>query len=457
MSKLILLVLLLSTKLLAQTTTNNITEHKLKNGLQVIVMPDHKAPLAWFQIWYKVGSSDETLGKTGIAHALEHMMFKGTTKHPKGKIWELISGNGGSQNAFTSNDYTCYWQQLPKDKIELSFDIESDRMQNLTFSSAEFKKEQQVILEERRMRTDDSPRGLAYEQFMAAANLASNYQNPVIGWARDIKNIGIQDLKDWYSKWYMPNNAIIVVAGDVDTNNILQLAEKYFANIKASTITPTENLKPTPQLGSKILNVRAMATVPSLILGYRTPSLKTAINKTDVYALTLLDQILTGGNSAIFTQDLVYQQSMAAEISSYYSPFSKYSSTYSFFATPTSTSTTAQITSYLQKQIIKLQHEKIAPATLKKAKAQAIAAEIYAKESIEEQALNIGAILAIGLSIADYDDFIDGIQNVSANQLRQVAKKYLVPDQATIVYLDSKTKADLKTTPTIAITGAKHD
>ena len=198
-----------------------------------------------------------------------------------------------------------------------------------------------------------------------------------------------------------------------------------------------------------------MATVPSLILGYRTPSLKTAINKTDVYALTLLDQILTGGNSAIFTQDLVYQQSMAAAISSYYSPFSKYSSTYSFFATPTSTSTTAQITSYLQKQIIKLQHEELAPATLKKAKAQAIAAEIYAKESIEEQALNIGAILAIGLSIADYDDFIDGIQNVSANQLRQVAKKYLVPDQATIVYLDSKTKTNLKTTPTI--TGAKHD
>jgi zinc protease len=454
---LIFLVLLLSTKLFAQTTVDNITQHTLKNGLQVVVLPDHRAPLAWFQIWYKVGSSDETLGKTGIAHALEHMMFKGTTKYPKGKIWELVSGNGGSQNAFTSYDYTCYWQQWPKDKLELSFDIESDRMQNLIFSTDEFKKERQVILEERRMRTEDSPQGLAYEQFMAAANQASNYQNPVIGWARDIENINIQDLKNWHNKWYMPNNAIIVIAGDVDPQNILMLADKYFANIEPNIITTPENLTPTPQLGSKTLNVQATATVPSLILGYKAPSLKTTTAKTEIYALTLLDQILTGGNSAIFTQDLVYQKNMATTISSYYSPFAKYSSTYSFFAVPTSTTTTAQITSYLQEQITKLQHEEITPEALQKAKAQAIAAEIYAKESIEEQALNIGAILAVGLSIADYDDFIAGIQKVSAKQLQQVAKKYLLQDQATIVYLEPKSMTAIKTTPAIEITGANHD
>ena len=399
-------------------------------------MPDHRAPLAWFQIWYKVGSSDETLGKTGLAHALEHMMFKGTDKYPKGKIWELVSGNGGSQNAFTSYDYTCYWQQWPKDKLELSFDIESDRMQNLNFSAAEFQKEQQVILEERRMRTEDSPTGLAYEQFMAAANIATNYQNPVIGWARDIRSIETQDLKAWYDKWYMPNNAIIVVAGDVDPQNVLALTNKYFANIKPQAITATENLTPAPQLGQKTLNVKATATVPNLILGYRVPSLRTSENKADIYALALLDQILTGGNSAMLTQDMVYQKNIATSIGSYYSPFAKYSGSYSFFATPTSTATTKQISDYLQEQITKLQHETISPAALKKAKAQAIATEIYAKESIEEQATNIGAILAIGLSRQDYDGFISGIQNVSAEQLQQMAKKYLLQDQSTIAYVE---------------------
>lgn len=437
MRNLLFLLVLISTQLFAQTT-DNITTKTLKNGLQVVVVTDHRAPLAWFQIWYKVGSSDETLGKTGLAHALEHMMFKGTTKYPKGKIWEIVSGNGGSQNAFTSYDYTCYWQMWPKDKIELSFDIESDRMKNLTFSAEEFAKERQVILEERRMRTEDSPRGLAYEQFMAAANLATNYQNPVIGWERDIRSIHIPDLESWYAKWYTPNNAIIVVAGDVDPEHIIDLANEYFANIDPKAMDKTQNLTPTPQLGSKTLNVQTVATVPGLILGYRAPSLKTAENKEEAYALALLSQILTGGNSALFTQDMVFQKNMAASIASYYSPFTRYSGSYSFFAIPTTTSNTTKINNYLQEQIAKLQQEQLPPEALAKAKAQAIAAEVYAKESIEGQAMNIGTILAIGLSIKDYDDFISGLQNVTQGALQNAAKKYLIPEQTTLAYIEPK-------------------
>ena len=429
----IAVLLLLSFSVCAQE--KDMYHYTLDNGIEVIVIPEHRAPLAWFQIWYNVGSSDEINGKTGLSHALEHMMFKGTKKYPNGAIWNLVSANGGAQNAFTSRDYTCYWQMFPSDKIALSFDIESDRMQNLLFVPDEFAKEKQVILEERRMRTDDNPNGILYEQYMATINVANNYQNPVIGWARDIRNLNTADLQTWYNKWYSPNNAIIVVAGDVDEQNILSLAKQYFAHIPSASVKRAEALKPIPQPGKKIINVDANATIPSITFGYIVPSLVTAENKKEIYALTLLSQILTGGDSAVLVKDLVRGKQVAASVSSYYSPFTKYATNFTFSALPNEKSTIPVLEQSILHAIDVIKNTLLSNNVLNRAKAQIYSSEIYTKESIEDRSLDIGSIYSIGLTKADYEAFLSGIEQVEAIDIQNVVKKYFIEDKSTIAYL----------------------
>ena len=435
MQKLISFIISICSVAYVYAGSGNFSHYTLKNGLEVLILPEHRAPLAWFQIWYKVGSGDEINGKTGLSHALEHMMFKGTEKYPNGAIWQIVSANGGAQNAFTSRDYTCYWQMFPSDKIELSFDIESDRMQNLIIHKSSLEKEKQVILEERRMRTEDNPRGLMYEQYMAAINLATNYQNPVIGWKRDIQNLQVADLQDWHDLWYKPNNAIIVVAGDVEVQNVLALANKYFANIPLHAIQKTPALSPVPQLGKKVLNVETHAKVPSVTFGYIVPSLKTATDPKEVYALTLLSQVLAGSDSALLIQDLVRNKQIAANISNYYSPFAKHDTDYTFSAIPSENSTVATVEKKVLHYLETLKTTLIPDNDLNRAKAQIYASEIYTKESIKEDSLNMGGLYSIGLTRDDYTQFMKGLQDVTAGDIKAVAIKYFIPNQATFAYL----------------------
>ena len=208
----------------------------LKNGMKVLVKQDKRAPIAVLQLWYRVGTSYEHEGITGLSHALEHMMFKGTKTSPSGQFEEILSENGARNNAFTSQDYTAYYEVLAKDRIEVAFKLEADRMRNLVLDADEFKKEIAVVKEERRMRTDDNPVSSMREQFNAVAFMNSPYRAPVIGWMVDLDTMRLEDLRDWYKKWYAPNNATLVVVGDVDPKNIQTLAEKYFANIAKSEL-----------------------------------------------------------------------------------------------------------------------------------------------------------------------------------------------------------------------------
>ena len=192
---------------------SEVHEFRLDNGLKLLVKEDHRAPVMVSQVWYKVGASYEPSGITGVSHVLEHMMFKGTETHPPGEFSRIIAENGGSENAFTSQDYTTYFQRMEKSRLPISLELEADRMRRLQLQDEEFQKEIRVVMEERRMRTDDKPTALTYEQFRATAYMASSYRSPTIGWMNDLENMELSDLADWYRRWYAPNNATLVVVG----------------------------------------------------------------------------------------------------------------------------------------------------------------------------------------------------------------------------------------------------
>ncbi|MBN4078971.1 insulinase family protein [Gammaproteobacteria bacterium AH-315-C21] len=237
----------------AQTKpSDNTHEYTFENGLKLIVKEDHRAPVLVSQVWYKVGSTYEHDGISGISHALEHMMFKGTEKFPDGEFDRIVSDNGGRHNAFTSQDYTGYYQEFEKSRLEISFELESDRMRGLLLPEEEFKKEIRVVMEERQLRTEDNPQALTYEQFNATAFLNSSLRIPVIGWMNDLENMNIDDLRDWYEQWYAPNNATLVVAGDVNADEVYALAKKYFSSIKPSAIKQPKPRQEIEQNGKRI-------------------------------------------------------------------------------------------------------------------------------------------------------------------------------------------------------------
>ncbi len=231
-------------------------EYQLDNGLKLIVKEDHRAPVVVSQVWYRVGASYEHDGITGVSHVLEHMMFKGTDKYPAGEFSRIISENGGSENAFTSQDYTAYFQRLEKSRLPVSFELEADRMRNLHLLDEEFQKEIKVVMEERRLRTEDKPTGLTYEQFMASAFVSSSSRIPTIGWMNDLENMQLADLQAWYERWYAPNNAVLVVVGDVEPEAVLKLAQQYFGPLQPETIVPPKPRVEPPQRGKRSITVQ---------------------------------------------------------------------------------------------------------------------------------------------------------------------------------------------------------
>ncbi|MBP9722902.1 MAG: insulinase family protein, partial [Gammaproteobacteria bacterium] len=302
----------------------NTHETVLNNGLKVIVKEDHRSPVIISQIWYRVGSSYEANGYTGLSHMLEHMMFKATKNLKDGEFTDIIAQKGGQQNAFTSNDYTGYYQMLGNQHLETSFQLESERMQNLLLDPAVFSKEQQVVAEERRMRTEDDPISNTHERLMAAAYISSPYHHPVIGWPDDIQNYDVKDLRSWYESWYAPNNAIIVVVGDVKPEEVFASAWKYFGNIKSKQLPVIKSRKEMKPLGERSLTIKLPAKLPVLFMAYNVPSYKTIANKKESYTLEVISSILTSGNSSRITKQLERQQELVISASSSYDSFNLY-------------------------------------------------------------------------------------------------------------------------------------
>src|SRR5581483_8732182 len=247
---------------------DDIHDTTLPNGLRVIVKEDHRSSVVASMVWYKVGSVDEPEGLTGISHVLEHMMFQGTQRLQPNEFSRIIAENGGRENAFTTNDYTAYFQQLEKSRLPIAFELEADRMQNLTLDESEFKKEIEVVKEERRLRTEDQPEALLYERMLSEAYRVHPYHHPVIGWMEDLRRLTIDDLRAWYRRWYCPNNAVLVVVGDVKAADVVALAQKYFGPIPARPLTRTPIPDEPPQKAERQLTVKIPAQVPSLLLGY---------------------------------------------------------------------------------------------------------------------------------------------------------------------------------------------
>lgn len=411
------------------------TETTLPNGLKVIIKEDHRVPVVVTEVWYKVGSSYEPNGITGISHALEHMMFKGTPTYGPGKFSKIVAENGGDENAFTASDYTAYYQMMESKKLPISLMLEADRMRNLSLSPAEFIKEIEVVKEERRLRTDDSPQSLTAERFEAAANVASPYHHPVIGWMWDLNNMNATDVRKWYDTWYAPNNAVLVIVGDVKPQETLGLVKKYFGPLKSGALPPVKQPGELQDFGGRRIVVKTPAKLPLVVLGYNTPSLKTAANKSEAYALDVLQSILDAGDSARLQRNLVRGSEIASEIDASYDLYSRLDNVFTISAIPSQGHTSAELENAVLKQIKELQDKPVTQEELARVKAQSIANQTFEKDSYMNQANEIGALEAINLSWREIDNYIKNINQVTAEQVQAVAKKYLVPQRMTIATL----------------------
>lgn len=452
MNKRLLCTALLCLPMVASGAASKVSEHILKNGLKVLVKEDHRSPVVVSQVWYKVGSSYEANGVTGISHMLEHMMFKGTDKHAAGEFSRIIAENGGDENAFTGQDYTAYFQTMAADKLAVSFELEADRMRHLHLLPEELKKELEVVTEERRMRTEDNPQAKLNEYFMSVAYTSSPYQHPVIGWPSDIANYQVGDLQAWYEHWYAPNNATLVVVGDVQTQAVFDLAEKQFGELKTSDI---KSLKPQPemeQLGVRRLIVKAPAKLPVLVMGYKVPSLKTTASENEAYALEVLAGVLDGGNSARLPTNLVRGKSIAVSAGANYDLITRLDGLFELSATPVEGKSVADLEAALKAEVTKLQQTLISDEELQRIKAQVLASDVYEKDSNFYQAMQLGALETVGLSWQKADEYVTKVNQVTAEQVRDVAKKYLLEDHLTVGYLDPQA---IKPSTTPAAKGAK--
>ncbi len=407
-------------------------EYKLDNGLKLIVRENHRAPVAIFQIWYKVGSADESVYQTGLSHVLEHMMFKGTSRVPPGVSSKIIAEYGGEENAFTTHDYTAYYQYWNASRLPISFELEADRMRGLIFPKEEFIKEMQVVMEERRMRVEDNPTGTAYERFMAVANTANPQRNPVIGWMHDLEKLTIEEAKNWYNLWYAPNNATIVIIGDVDPEESFELAKKYFGPIPSKVLPRREPLKEVISLGERRLQIKVPVRLSNLYMGFNVPSLTTTKEEWEPYALEMLVSVLDGGFSARMEKELIRDKKIAASIGTSYSAFERGDSLLLISALPNTPNTLATLENAIWEMLEKLKTDPISAVEIERVKAQLISEHIYQMDSIASQATEIGSLESLGLDWRLSETTLEKIKMITPEQIQKVAQTYLTKDRLTV-------------------------
>jgi zinc protease len=413
----------------------DVKEYQFDNGLKLIVKPDHRAPVAVTQVWYKVGSSYEYNGITGISHQLEHMMFKGTENLGPNEFSKIIAANGGRENAFTGRDYTAYFQTMEADRVEVSFRLEAERMRKLVLDEAELLKEREVVAEERRLRTEDSPTAMTRETFNATAFMNSPYHHPIVGWMSDINNYEVDDLEQWYQKWYAPNNATIVVAGDVEPEAIYKLAQQFFGHLKPEEVEVVKPQVEVPQRGKRTVEVQLPAELPYLMMGWKVPVVKTAKKAWEPYALEVLAGVLDGGDSARFTRDLVRGDEIATSVGVGYNAFSRLDDLFLVAGAPTKARDVAALQQAVIKQIEQLQAEPVTEQELQRIKTQVVAGAVYERDSLFYQAMQIGMLETIGLDWRLSDQYVENIQAVTAEQIQAVANKYFVDTTLTVAEL----------------------
>jgi len=430
-----LIPFLLAPWLLA-TAHANPYESTLKNGLRVIVKEDRRAPTAVQMVWYRIGSMDEVDGQSGVAHVLEHMMFKGTPSVGPGEFNKRVAAAGGRDNAFTSRDYTAYFQQVPKEKLDEMMQLEADRMRHLNVDAKEFEQEIKVVMEERRMRTDDNPQAKLFEQMNAVAFQAHPYRRPIIGWMNDLETMTAADAKAWYDTWYVPNNAYVVITGDVDHKTVFALAEKYYGALEARPLPPRRQQVEPAQDGSRRVNVKAPAELPVLIMGYKAPILRDIEKDSEPYALEMLAAILDGHDAARFNKKLVREDKVALSVGIDYDSTARGPGMLYLHGSPSEGKTVADLEAALRTEIARVQKDGVSEAELNRAKAQLLASQVYKLDSMFGQAMEIGQTEASGLPYRKIDRMLEKLQKVTAAEVQAVAKKYFTDDTLTVGVLD---------------------
>jgi zinc protease len=415
----------------------NVREFVLDNGLKILLLEDHKSPAVTFQVWYRVGARNERDGKSGLAHFLEHMMFKGTPTTKPEEYSRIIAKNGGRSNAFTSSDVTVYFATMSRDKIGVEIELEADRMANALLGDTHFEPEKKVIQEERRLRTDDNPSSALSEVAGAIAYTVHPYRRPVIGWMDDIQNLSRQDLVDFYKLYYAPNNAYIVVTGDFSTDEILAKIKAAFEKIPRGAEPPKVRAEEPPQRGERRVILKKEAELPFLLMYYHAPNLKSPDN----YALDLLSVVLAGGRSSRLYHELVYQKRIARSIDADYSGVSIDPTGFSVTGQLMPGKEPAEVEREIDGLLEKIKLELISERELQKAKNQVESSFIFAQDSIFGQAMKIGYYeAAAGWRMMDA--YLDGIKRVTREDIRRVAKQYLDRDRRTVgVLIPTKEKS----------------
>ncbi len=435
------LVLLAATVGTAQA---NPTDRTLANGMKVIVKEDHRAPVVASMVLYRAGSMDEVNGKTGVAHVLEHMMFKGTKEIPPGEFSRQIARAGGRDNAFTSRDNTAYFQQIQKSQFPFALKLEADRMANLVLSDEEFAKEIKVVMEERRLRTDDQPQSRLFEQLMALVYQANPYRTPIIGWMNDLENMTAEDARQWYRSWYVPNNATLIVVGDVKAEEVFALAQQYFGPIPPRELPARKPQKEPPQSGTRRLTLKAPAELPRLVMAYQTPSLRDVTQDWEPYALAVLSGVLDGHDAARLDRRLVRDEKLALSAGASYDGVNRSEALFLLDATPAAQSTVSALEAALKEEIRKIVDEGVSEQELKRVKAQVIAGQVYQLDSMFNQARLMGDLEMAGLHYNSARAQGEKLLAVTSDEVRAVAKKYLIDENLTVAMLDPQPMSERK-------------
>ncbi len=403
-------------------------EYILSNGMKVLLVEVPKAPVATVQVWYKVGSRNEVMGRAGLSHMLEHMMFKGTARYPKGSFSRIVRKNGGIDNAFTGQDFTAYFENLAADRVGLALELEADRMQGLTLDHGEFQTERDVVKEERRLRSEDDPQGALVEALFAHAFLSHPYHWPVIGWFADLDAMSLEDLQRHYDTFYSPNNATLVVVGDIKVESLLPTIKRLFEPIPRGP-SPKQTLPPEPeQRGERRFILKREAQVPFVMMGFRVPN----YSNEDSYALDILESILSRGKSSRLYQSLVYEQKNSLAVGAEYSLLQTDPGLFYFYSLVNPSAKVEGVEEAIQREIIRLQNEPPSELELQRAKNQVEAARVFEQDSNFRHAMLMGQAESVGAGWRRIDQFVERIRAVTAKDIQRVAKQYLTQDNRTV-------------------------
>ena len=425
--------------LLACTVTAAPVAATLPNGLKIVVARDSRSPVVVSQLWYRVGSVDEVNGHTGLSHLLEHMMFKGTATVADGEYSRRIAQAGGKENAFTSRDYTVYFAQLAADKLPLELELEADRMANLLIDEQSFRRELEVVKEERRMRTDDQPVGVLQEALHANAFVANPVRYPVIGWMDDLEHARADDLRQWYRQWYAPNNATLVVVGDVEPARVIALATRYFGKLPAVSLPQRNPQREPQQQGIKRVEVSAPSQLNYLSMAWHVPGLRT-IGDQQAYAYALLEAVLAGDSAARLPRTMLRGGVQAHDVSADYDMLGRGEALFAITASQARTRQPGELEVAIRQQLQEIVEHGVSEQELARVRLQLDADEIYQQDSLFAQAMQIGTLEALGYSWRDRDRIRKGMQQVSAEQVRQAAAS-LQDEQLTVLTLRGKSGA----------------